>query len=195
MKKTILAALALAATLGASAQTEVLRIELTDGTTQTIAVEKIKEMTFGEENKPSAAELLAGSYTGTNTVTVGGNFTYTAECQCEITANPDGTVDFTWEPYSLKETVMGDLTLGTCTISNIAWDEAQGGFYRDYSADGITQHFTAEKDGVTSMDKDYVLGETSTILIQPTADGITVTNPFKLGAMPLPLTSTFEGKK
>lgn len=198
MKKTILAALAIATLMGAHAQTEVLRIELTDGTVRTVPVESIKEMTFGEEEEPeepTLAEKIAGTYSGTNTVVVGGNFTYTADCTCEITANADGTVNFTWNQYSLKGTVMGDLTLGTCTISDIAWDEAQGGFYRDYSNDGIKQHFTAEKDGTTSMDKDYELGATSTILIEMTEGGIKVTNPFKLGAMPLPLTATFEGDK
>lgn len=44
------------------------------------------------------------------------------------------------------------------------------------------------------MDNDYTLGSPSTILIVKGEDGISVTNPFKLGAMPFPLTSTFEGK-
>lgn len=63
MKKTILSTLALAACIAAGAQTEVLRLELNDGTVQTFSVNSIKEMTFGEE-EISPAQALAGSYSG-----------------------------------------------------------------------------------------------------------------------------------
>lgn len=193
MKKSIIAAAFLCA-LTASAETEYLKIELNDGTVSTVAVGDIKEMTFITE-ETSPAEELAGTYTGTNTVVVGGQFTYTAETSVVITANEDGTVNFTWQEYMLGGTVMGDLTLGTCTISNIAYDEDKGGFYRDYSNDGLTQHFKAEQGGTATMDKDYALGATSTILIEKTDAGIKVSNPFKLGAMPFPITASYEGKK
>lgn len=195
MKKTIFSTLALAACLAAGAQTEVLRLELNDGTVQTFSVSSIKEMTFGEE-EISPAQALAGSYSGKMEVTVGGMFTYTNDAvECVITANEDGTVDFTWKPYSLSETVMGNLSLGECTIPNISYSEEKGGFYKDYSNDGLTQHFKAEKDGTVSMDKDYVLGDSSTILIQQEGEGIKVTNPFKLGAMPMSLSATYQGTK
>lgn len=193
MKKSIIAAAFLCA-FTASAETEYLKIELNDGTVSTVAVGDIKEMTFITE-ETSPAEELAGTYTGTNTVVVGGQFTYTAETSVVITANEDGTVNFTWQEYMLGETVMGDLTLGTCTISNIAYDEDKGGFYRDYSNDGLTQHFKSEQGGTATMDKDYALGATSTILIEKTDAGIRVSNPFKLGAMPFPITASYEGKK
>lgn len=194
MKKYIIAAMALAVASIANAQTEVLKIELNDGTTQTIAVDNIKEMTFATE-QGAETESIAGVYAGTNTVVVGGTFTYTADIQPSITANEDGTVNFTWPEYNLTGTVMGDLTLGTVTIPNIPYDESKGGYYLDYSALGLTQHFTAMQNGTASMDKDYTLGETSTILIEKTENGIKVTNPFKLGAMPLPISATFEGTK
>lgn len=193
MKKSIIAAAFLCA-FTASAETEYLKIELNDGTVSTVAVGDIKEMTFITE-ETSPAEELAGTYTGTNTVVVGGQFTYTAETSVVITANEDGTVNFTWQEYMLGGTVMGYLTLGTCTISNIAYDEDKGGFYRDYSNDGLTQHFKAEQGGTATMDKDYALGATSTILIEKTDAGIRVSNPFKLGAMPFPITASYEGKK
>lgn len=193
MKKSIIAAAFLCA-FTASAETEYLKIELNDGTVSTVAVGDIREMTFITE-ETSPAEELAGTYTGTNTVVVGGQFTYTAETSVVITANEDGTVNFTWQEYMLGGTVMGDLTLGTCTISNIAYDEDKGGFYRDYSNDGLTQHFKAEQGGAETMDKDYALGATSTILIEKTDAGIRVSNPFKLGAMPFPITASYEGKK
>lgn len=194
MKKIIFSTLALAACLAAGAQTEVLRLELNDGTVQTFSVSSIKEMTFGEAGSP--AEAAAGDYTGKIEMTVGGTFTYSNETvECVITANEDGTVDFTWRPYTLSGTVMGDLSLGECTIPNIPYSEEKGGFYKDYSNDGLTQHFKAEKDGTVSMDKDYVLGESSTILIQQDGEGIKVTNPFKLGAMPMSLSATYQGTK
>lgn len=193
MKKSIIAAAFLCA-ITASAETEYLKIEFNDGRVSTVAVGDIREMTFITE-AASAAEEIAGSYTGTNTVVVGGQFTYTAETAADITANEDGTVNFTWHEYELAGTVMGDLTLGTCTISNIAYDEAKGAFYRDFSADGISQHLKAEQNGNVTMDKDYVLGATSTILIEKTDDGIKVSSPFKLGAMPFPITASYEGNK
>lgn len=188
MKKYIIGAAALVFAMTLNAQTEVLKIELTDGSVQTIDISTIEKITF-EVSEPSMAEVYAGDYTGTNSLNVGGMFNYSAQVSCHITANADGTINFTWDQYSIPGTQMGDLTLGTCTIANIAYDEAQGVFYRDYSNDGIKQHFTAV--GSMNMDNDYVLGSTSTITIKKTADGIEVTNPFKLGAMPLPLTSTF----
>lgn len=194
MKKHIIAAIAIATATIANAQTEVLKIELNDGTTQTFAVENVKEMTFAVEGE-SPAEEIAGAYTGTNTVVVGGQFTYTTDLTATISANADGTVNFTWPQYNLTGTVMGDLTLGTVTIPNIPYDEAKGGFYLDYSDLGLTQHFTAMQNGTATMDKDYVLGTTSTILIEKSDTGIKVTNPFKLGAMPLPISATFEGTK
>lgn len=193
MKKSIIGAAFLCA-FTASAETEYLKIELNDGTVSTVAVGDIREMTFITE-EASPAEELAGTYTGTNTVVVGGQFTCTAETSVVITVNEDGTVNFTWQEYMLGGTVMGDLTLGTCTISNIAYDEDKGGFYRDYSNDGLTQHFKAEQGGTATMDKDYALGATSTIFIEKTDAGIRASNPFKLGAMPFPITASYEGKK
>lgn len=194
MKKTIIAALVLAAATAtaAYADNEVLTIELKDGTTQTIPVDNIRQMTFAAA---SPAASIAGAYTGTNSVVVGGAYTYTTSLTATITANADGTVNFTWPQYSLSGTIMGELTLGTVTIANIPYDETKGGFYLDYSAAGLTQHFTAVKDGTTSMDKDYTLGTPSTILIQKTDTGIKVVNPFKLGAMPFPITATLEATK
>lgn len=185
-----MAAAFLVAAAGASAQTEVLRIELNDGTFQTLKVSDIKEMTFGNEESS-----ISGAYKGVNTVVVGGAMTYTTELEVSISENPDGTINFTWPQYSLSGTVMGELTLGAVTIPNIPFDESKGGYFLDYSNLGLKQHFTAMNNGTATMDQDYILGETSTILIETTENGLKVTNPFKLGAMPLPITATFEGNK
>lgn len=189
MKKNIIALAALAiASLSATAQNDVLKIELNDGTTQSIAVSDIKELTFGT----AEGETIAGEYTGNDEVVVGTFDPYTAEnITCTIVENADGTINFTWPQYQLAGTVMGDLTLGTLTIPNIPYVAEKNAYYLNYSSLGLTQFFS----NGTSMNQDYVLGETSEITIEVTADGIKVTNPFKLGRMPFPITQTFTGKK
>lgn len=196
MKKIYAAATALILASSALAQTEVMYISMKDGSTQTLRVADIAGMTFGEEAEPSLAEQLAGEYTGTNTMAVGTLATYTVDLKPVITANEDGSVNFTYPQSEVSNTIMGNLTLGTLTISNIPYVESENAFYLDYSEEGLTQHFTCvNTQGATSMDSDYVLGAGSTIKIEVAEGGIKVTNPFKLGAMPFPLTATFEGTK
>lgn len=196
MKKYFLA-IALSLSMSAFAQKQVMYISLNDGTTQTFNVSDIKEMTFGEEgSEQTPAEKLAGNYTGQNTLAVGTLATYTVDVNISITANEDGTVNFSYPQYDIPNTMMGNLTLGAVTISNIPYVEADGAFFLDYSDAGLKQHFTAvNAQGVTTMDNDYTLGATSSIKIEMTDEGIKVTNPFKLGAMPFPLTATYLGKK
>lgn len=197
MKKLYIFAIVLSLSASAMAQNQLMHISLKDGSTQTFNVADINEMTFSEEStEQSPAEKLAGEYNGSNTLTVGSLATYSVDIKAVITANEDGTVNFTYPQYMVPNTIMGNLTLGTLTISNIPYVEADGAFFLDYSDAGLTQHFTCvTAEGNTSMDNDYVLGAGSTIKIEMTNDGIKVTNPFKLGAMPFPLTATFEGKK
>lgn len=190
MKKILFAAAVAALTL--NAQADVMKIALTDGTSVTYETDKVVEITFGEEQ---AAESIAGTYAGTQTVDINSMFTYTANINVEITENADGTINVTYPEYSLAGTMMGDLTLGAISIQNIPFDESKNAYYLDYSSLGLTQHFKAEKDGVATMDKDYTLGTTSAITVEKTATGIKIANPFKLGAMPFPLTSSFEGTK
>lgn len=197
MKKLYIFTISLFLTLSAMAQTRLMHISLKDGSTQTFNIAEINEMTFSEENEElSPAEQIAGTYTGENTMEVGTLAKYTVTISPVITANADGTINFTYPQYDVPNTIMGNLTLGTVTISNIPYVEADGAFYLDYSEAGLTQHFKCvNTQGETSMDNDYVLGTGSTIKIEMTDEGITVTNPFKLGSMPFPLTATFTGKK
>lgn len=197
MKKIYTFALALALAATATARTHVMTISLKDGSSQTINVADIDEMTFSEEGAEfTPAEAIAGEYTGTVTLAVGTLASYNVEIKPVITANADGSINFTYPQFDVPDTLMGNLTLGTVTINNIPYAEADGIFSLDYSAAGLKQHFTCvTPQGVTSMDSDYTIGEGSTIKIQATEDGIKVTNPFKLGSMPFPLTATFVGKK
>lgn len=195
MKKHILASLSFLLSLTAAAQTEVLRIELNDGTVQTVPVGDIREMTFATE-EADLTEGYIGQFHGTNSVVVGGMFTYTADITYDIVKGADGTLTVNVPTYSLANTVMGDLTLGAYTISGLTYDEAKGGFYHDYGSDGLQMHFTAVKDGTTSMDKDYGFNPGSEITVTKAADGgIKVVNKFKMGAMPFESIATFGGTK
>lgn len=187
----IAAALLLTAALNVNAQNEKLKIRHTDGTEQTILISDIAEMVFEDATQ---ADLFAGSRSGTQSVVVGGMFTYTADITCTVTANADGTVNLHIPEYVLPGTVMGDLTLGAHTISNIAWEETDGCFFRDYSSDGLSMHFTAVSNGTASMDKDYSFNPGSNVRLSLQDGKIEITDSFKLGAMPFPLVATFTQK-
>lgn len=145
-----------------------------------------------DDNKTPETPTMAGTYSGKITLTIAGQYNYDADIQIVITENTDGSLNLTYPQYQLSETMMGDLTLGSYTIKNIAWDEAKNAYYRNYSDDGLKQHFQSTQ----GMNNDYPLGNLSEITITKTNDGgIKIVNPFKLGAMPLPISATFEGKK
>lgn len=189
--KNIITTIAMAMALSATAQSEVLKIELNDGSVQTIAVDNIRQMTFGTEEIS-----VEGTYNGTIEVTVGGQFTYAAENDAvTVTRNADGSLKVALSGYSLTGTMMGDLTIGSLTIDNIAYDEAKQAYYRNYSQDGLTRHFTAAQNGQATMDNDYPLGETSEITLKFDGDNVQIQNDFKLGAMPFPLAAKYTGSK
>lgn len=192
--RTIFTAFALAAALTAAAQTsvDVLTIELNDGTTQTIDIDDIKQMYF----ETLHAENPVPTYTGTVSMTVGGTDTYQAENHVvTVIENSDGTLDVEMSPYSLADTKMGDLTLGHLTIRNIAWDESKKAYYRNYSDDGLMRSFTAVRNGVTTMNDSYPLGETSEITLKIDGTNIEIQNDFKLGNMPMGLASRYTGQR
>ena len=149
----------------------------------------------------------AGTFSGTNSVNVGDQWTYTADIDYEITANEDGSINLTLPEYTLTNTEIGDLTLGGYTITGIQFDLSRGAFYSDYGTKGLKMHFTSVKDGQTTMDKDYDLSPDSYISIEPinkgVKQGVKVVNSFGLGtigensqfhtSMPFDLTATFEG--
>lgn len=149
-----------------------------------------------EPETPSITDKYVGKFNGTISLTVADQFTYDADIAVTISASDDETISVTFPSYSLTETMMGDLTLGTVTITGLEYDEAKGGFYRSYGGEGITQHFKAEQNGTVLNDKDFPLNDPSSILVTVGENGkIVIENPFKLGAMPLPLTARFEGTK
>lgn len=188
MKSPIFTAvLALSFPFAASAQSEIMKIEFTDGEVQSFNVNDIKEIIFGDAKTPS----IAGSYCGTEEIAVGTMATYSADMTVVITENDDGSINYAIPQVSFPGTVMGDLELGAITLTGIPYDETKGAYYLDYSDKGWTQHFKSS----SGLDSDYVLGDKSEITITVTADGISVVNPFKLGNMPFDLNASFKGKK
>lgn len=132
-------------------------------------------------------------------VSVGGKYNYQNE---NVTYNVrkymDGDVeklDVEIPTYTLDETVMGDLTLGTYTVKGLTYDESKGGYYHDYTNDGLTFHFTAVQNGKTTMDNDYAFNSEKDNNILVTYDGNTVSdikNTFQMGSMPFQIVSTFK---
>ena len=134
------------------------------------------------------------------TVTVGGQFTYNNDnVTYELRRYKDGKtdkLDVTVPSYSLTNTVMGDLTLGTYTVKGLVYDEAQGGYYRDYKNDGLSFHFKAVKNGATAMDKDYEFAaeKPNNILVKYEGSNVSsIVNTFQMGAMPFGIVSVFSG--
>ena len=132
-------------------------------------------------------------------VNVGGQFPYANE---SVTYNVrkymDGDVqkvDVEVPTYTLDNTLMGNLTLGTYTVKGLTYDEEKGGFYRDYKNDGLKFHFIAEKDGNKTMNGEYEFNaeKDNNILVKYDGSKITdIVNTFQMGAMPFGIVSSFN---
>lgn len=134
------------------------------------------------------------------TVTVGGQFTYNNDnVTYELRRYKDGKtdkLDVTVPSYTLANTIMGDLTLGSYTVKGLVYDEAQGGYYRDYKNDGLKFHFTAVQGGKTTMDKDYdfATDKDNNILVKYEGNNVSsIVNTFQVGTMPFGIVSMFSG--
>lgn len=134
------------------------------------------------------------------TVTVGGQFTYNNDnVTYELRRYKDGEkdkLDVAVPSYTLANTIMGDLTLGSYTVKGLVYDEEQGGYYRDYKNDGLKFHFTAVKGGKTTMDKDYdfATDKDNNILVKYEGNNVSsIVNTFQVGTMPFGIVSVFSG--
>ena len=135
------------------------------------------------------------------TVNVGGMFPYANEgVTYNVRKYMDGDVqkvDVEIPTYSLANTLMGNLTLGTYTVKGLVYDEEKGGFYRDYKNDGLKFHFIAEKDGNKTMDGDYEFNtaKDNNILVKYSGSKITdIVNTFQMGAMPFGIVTNFNSE-
>mgnify|MGYP006895913413 CR=1 FL=1 len=97
--------------------------------------------------------------------------------------------------YTLDNTVMGNLSLGKYVVKGLEYDEAKGGFYRDYANDGLSFHFTAVNGDKKTMDGNYTFNSEVPNNILVKYNGTTVeqiVNTFQMGTMPMGIVSTFS---
>lgn len=145
----------------------------------------------------SAASKVAGNYIGTTALKVGGSFGpfTSATVGYKITANEDGTINVTAsEENYTGVTMMGNLTLGTYTVKNLAYDKESNSFVRDYSNDGLKVHFKAV--GGMPIDNEYSFKATSKMVVTVDESGtLTIKNNYSLTRMPFPISATYTGKK
>lgn len=136
------------------------------------------------------------------TVTVGGQMSYeNASVTYQVRKYKEGDVekvDVEIPSYTLENTVMGNLTLGTYTVKGLTYDATKGGFYRNYVDDGLQFHFTAESNGNKTMDDDYAFtagaanNMLNDILVKYDSKGVAgILNNFHMGVMPFQITSSF----
>lgn len=187
MKKIFILAI-IALTYVAAMQAQTVTINKTDGSTIVLQASEINNIVF-EPAELTEAQKIAGTYTGKDSINVGGMFPYYAEAEGEykITANTDGTINVTLPEEKFSQTAIGDLVVGSFTVSNIAWDESAQAFVRNYSKDGIKFHFKS-----STMDNDYTLDKDNCkMTVKSNADGtVTVLNTYQMGRMPFPIYST-----
>ena len=139
------------------------------------------------------AQKAAGTYSGTDKVTIGGQWTYESSADYIITANNDGTINLTVGEEKYANTVMGDITQGSFTIKNIPYDAATLSFTKNYAADKIYAHVKSP-----TMDKDYLLSsETETITVTPQEDGSikVINSQYTYGHMPFKIDAEFTGTR
>lgn len=137
-------------------------------------------------------------YAGENHVTVGGQYgPYRAGVTHKIRTYVEDEVtkmDVEIPTYQLEETVMGNLILGTYTVKGLTYDESKGGYYKDYAADGLTMYIKALQGGATTMESHYALAtaDAENILVEIANGKAKITNNFKPGAMPFPITAIMD---
>lgn len=173
--------------------------DMTDNSLSLKVVFQYGAMPFGVTYNIKAYYVKA--VTSAISVNVGGAFDYANESvSYNVRKYMDGDVqklDVEIPTYSLANTLMGNLTLGTYTVKGLTYDEAKGGFYRDYRNDGLSFHFTAENGGKKTMDGDYSFNDAKDNNILVKYDGSKVAdivNTFQMGSMPFAIVSRFNTK-
>lgn len=137
-------------------------------------------------------------YVGENIVNVGGQFgPYKASVTHRIRTYVEESItklDVEIPAYTLLNTAIGDLTLGSYTVCGLEYDEERGGYFRDYSSDNLSMHFTASQNGIVSIDGNYPLSApgNNNLLVEITNGKVRITNNFKPGAMPFPITAVMD---
>lgn len=142
------------------------------------------------------AAAQEGTYTGALKATIVptkgpnlGPYSPTEDVAFVITKNADNTINVAIPGYTLSDTPVGKIVIGEYTVSNIAYDESKGAYFRDYTKDGITMDFT-----MVGQKKNYEITKTGDITLKIEGSKLTVTNNLCPGKMPVgDVAETFEG--
>lgn len=157
------------------------------------------------EVAPTLAEQYQGIYYGIDSLNVNdstsSSWNAKTETQSGYTVVAHGnTIDLTIPQESYKElNYVGDITIGSYTIKDIAWDSEKNAFYRNYAQDSITCHFTSSAmSSVYPTGRDYVLSDASCeVTVRKDSEGrLHVDNAFKMiRQMPVTIYIHFVGTK
>lgn len=143
--------------------------------------------------KAPVALKVAGKYLGTTNLKV--KSTYTSDpVTYTIVANDNNTINvIVSEEHYSNVRMMGNMTLGTYTVSNLTYNESTKSFERNYGNDGLKVHVKA--DGM-DFDDDYNFAKDSNIKVSFEDDGtLTVNNTYKINGVLFPFTAVYTGKK
>lgn len=149
-----------------------------------------------EPKQPSITDGYIGEFSGLSTLNIAGQYDYDTDMRILISEGENETLNLTFPEYTLSNTLMGDITMGSLKLENLSYDSSKGGFYLNYGEAGISQYFKAERNGIVTMDSEYLLNAPSDILVTRDENNkIIVVNCFRIGSMPMPITLTFIGEK
>lgn len=147
------------------------------------------------DDTPSVADRVAGTYTGTDTLTIGGTYGpyETAGCRYVITSAGDSSVTLTENEVTYASTFIGDVTQGTLTIKNIPYNKTTGTFYLNLEGAGAVAHVKCVSHGITTMDSDYTL-TSGYVRITPLGSGrVRVDKTYRYGKMPFDIVTVYRG--
>lgn len=139
------------------------------------------------------AMAQSGIYTGKANAMVGGTmgpFESNNILEYTITTNNDNTINVTMAEVQYSVTLMGDISLGAYTVSNIPYDASKGAYYLDYASQNLTVDFTMR--GSTS---NYVISKLGNITVKFDGNKVNIVNYLQPGSMPFDVMETFDGER
>lgn len=146
------------------------------------------------------ADQYAGSYTATDSLNVATRWGYHSDSQVtyRITANDDGTINVTVPAETYQNTQVGNLSIGSYTISNISYNVLTG-YTKAYKGDGVSTTFQAvSPDGTVTINPGtYEFSDDACVIsVNRSATGqITIANVYKLGKSPMIVYTVFKAAK
>lgn len=164
------------------------------------------EFTYGKAPHTMTCSCEGASYLKSTSMPLTVNvsntdYTPTANVEYQTRKYVEGEVekqDVVFPAYSLAGTPMGDgdMEVGSYTVCGLVYDETLGGYFKDYSKDGLTVHLKTYPEKGKALDGDYSLAaEGMTLFVQYEGnDVVYVENNFIPGSMPFLILAT-SGEK